>query len=89
MCVGEGGAHGGKTIDVRSPGLRVSTQVTDPVVKVVDCNEEHIRTSSAVSVRVEKKTVIRVRKRRVIMDYIGYQRIVLLSVLLNRIIFER
>ena len=44
MCVGKGGAHGGKTINVRSPGLRVSAQVTDPVVQVVDCNEENIRT---------------------------------------------
>jgi hypothetical protein len=45
--------------------------------------------SSAVKVRVEKKAAMRVKKRRIIMDYIRYLRIVLLSVLMNRIIFER
>ena len=42
MCVCKGGPHGSQPVDVRSLGLRVSTQMTHPVVQVVDRNEENV-----------------------------------------------
>ena len=43
MSVGKGGPHGGKTIDVRGFSLWVATQVTHPVVQIINRNKENIR----------------------------------------------
>lgn len=41
--VGERGAAGGEAVEVRGERLRVAVQVADPVVEVVDGDEEHVR----------------------------------------------
>jgi hypothetical protein len=43
MSVGEEHAARRETIDIRSSRLRVSPKATDPVVEIVDYDEEHIR----------------------------------------------
>ena len=42
MGVGEGDAHFGKTVDVGSLGLGVAAEVANPVVEVIDGDEEDV-----------------------------------------------
>ena len=42
MRIGKGGAHGSQTIDVGGFSLWVPTQVTYPMVQVVNGNEENV-----------------------------------------------
>jgi hypothetical protein len=41
--MGKGCAHGSQPIDVRSFGLRVTPEVTHPVVQVIDRNKKNVR----------------------------------------------
>ena len=42
MGIGEGGATGGQPVDVGGLGQRVASQVADPVILVVDGDEEDV-----------------------------------------------
>lgn len=42
MTVGKKCAHLGQPVDVRRLGLRVTTKTADPVVQIVDRNEQDI-----------------------------------------------
>ncbi len=44
MSVVEKGAAGCQTVKVGGEGLRISAEATDPIVEIVDRNEEDIRT---------------------------------------------
>ncbi len=43
MCVREQHAAGRQPIDVRRPCLRMPAQATDPVIEIVDRDEQHVR----------------------------------------------
>ena len=42
MGIGEQHPAGGKAVDVGGEGLRVTFQATDPVIQVIDRNEQHV-----------------------------------------------
>jgi len=42
MRVGEGGSAGGQLVDMRSLDHRVATKIADPVVLVVNGDEENV-----------------------------------------------
>ena len=42
MGIGEGGATGGQSVDIRGLGQWVTSKVADPVILVVDGDEEDV-----------------------------------------------
>lgn len=43
VSVGESGSHGCKSVDVGCFGLRITPQMTDPMIEVINGNEKNIR----------------------------------------------
>ena len=43
MPIGKKGAHLGQAVDVRGLGLGVSAEATDPIIQIVDREEQDVR----------------------------------------------
>ena len=55
MSVGEERAASGKAIDVRSPGLRVPVETTDPVVLIINDNHDDVGVGSSYRRRLQRR----------------------------------
>ena len=42
MSIGKKHSTLGQSVDIRRTSLWVTTQATDPIVEVIDCDKEHI-----------------------------------------------
>lgn len=42
MSVGKQSAFRGQSINIGSPGLRVPVKAANPVIQIVDCNEQDV-----------------------------------------------